>query len=162
MPFLDSRLSVIQQDDKRWTLAHPLMFKTGDMFFFVPVHYVTDFASVPRVVWWLVPRYGKYTAATVLHDWLITDLLPTGHISSREVDRVFRTAMKDLGVSFARRWLMWAGVRWGAVFNPKRRAGVWRDLPLVFLVSALSLPFVLPALALIPSLLVFTALDRVT
>jgi len=30
----------------------------------------TDLASVPRSLTWLFPRYGKYTKAAVLHDFL--------------------------------------------------------------------------------------------
>jgi hypothetical protein len=30
----------------------------------------TDLASVPRLLTWLVPRYGTYTKAAVLHDYL--------------------------------------------------------------------------------------------
>ncbi|HEY5171135.1 MAG TPA: DUF1353 domain-containing protein, partial [Acidimicrobiia bacterium] len=36
-----------------------------------PEHpFSTDLASVPRSLTWLFPRYGKYTKAAVLHDYL--------------------------------------------------------------------------------------------
>jgi hypothetical protein len=75
-------------------------------------------------------------------------MLPTGYITSRHVDRMFREAMKVSGVSIPRRWVMWAGVRLGAIGNPKRRAGSLSTFPMVLLVILLSMPVVLiPSLA---------------
>src|SRR5262245_40270655 len=88
-----------------------------------PAGDVKDLRSVPSVTAWLIPSSGEYNAAAIVHDWLITDVLPSGALTSTEVDYIFREAMRALGVGFGRRWLMWAGVRWGAMFNPKRRAG---------------------------------------
>jgi len=36
----------------------------------VPVNYPTDFASIPRIVWLLLPWWAKFNKASVLHDWL--------------------------------------------------------------------------------------------
>lgn len=160
MSFADPHVSVTQTEDGRWKLDRPLSYSDDGVAAVIEPGYITDFATVPRVIWWLVPRYGNYTAATVLHDWMITDLLPTGQITSQRVDRVFREAMKALGVSMPRRWLMWAGVRWGALFNPDRRAGWYKTAPGVLLISALALPLLLPALFVVPSLLIFTLLER--
>lgn len=164
--FRDHRVSVTQTSDYRWKLNRHVLYendKTGDLLG-VPEGYTTDFASVPRFIWWLVPTYGNYTAATVLHDWLITDMLPynkTIAASPQHIDKVFREAMQSLGVSLPRRWLMWAGVRWGALFNPKRRKGSLRTLPGVLGISLLALPFVLPGVAVLPSLALFGVLERV-
>lgn len=167
MPFTDPRVSVTQTDERLWRLDRPLKYETSSSSYLtVHVHegYCTDFASVPRCVWWLVPTYGNYTPATVLHDALITEVLPrkSKHWTSRRVDRVFREAMAELGVSFPRRWLMWAGVRWGALANRRRRAGSLGTLPGVLLVSLLALPLVLPAVAVLPSLLVFSLLEKLS
>ena len=83
--------------------------------FVVPAGFRTDFASVPRVVTWLVPRFGAYTLAAILHDWLVTEGLRTGVVTSRQADGIFRRVMRESGVPVLRRWLMWAGVRWGAL-----------------------------------------------
>lgn len=161
MPFRNPHVSVTQTDEHLWELDRPLEYSWARGWgYVVDAGYVTDFASVPRFIWWLVPTYGNYTAATVLHDALITVALPAGRTSSRSVDRIFREAMAELGVSFPRRWLMWAGVRWGALFNRKRRAGSLATLPGVLLVSLLALPFILPAVAVLPSLFLFNLLER--
>ena len=135
---------VRQVDTLTWELLEPVQVEGAAGRWTVPAGYLTDFASVPRVAVWLIPRFGDYTAAAIVHDWLITDVLPTGEIDSREVDRVFREVMHELGVPAPRRWLMWAGVRWGALGNRARRGGWLRTLPGVLAVSALALPVVLP------------------
>lgn len=156
--FNNRYVSVVQTSEASWTLNSPVRYGK----WLVPAGYVTDFASVPRLVWQLVPRFGAYTAATVLHDWLITDALPNGRITSRAVDRTFRESMRDLGVSVPRRWLMWAGVRWGALANASRRGSPWlRDLPAVLLVSVFALPLLVPAVVVIPSLIIFWLLDLI-
>lgn len=149
MAFVTKDIEVRVVDDTTWELLKDVVYKDHDTEFRVPVGYRTDFASVPRATSWLYPRTGAYSAAAIIHDWLITDMLPSGYISSRRVDEVFREAMKELDVPFARRWVMWAGVRLGAIGNPVRRPGSLRTFPLVLLVILLSSPVVLP-----PSLMV--------
>jgi hypothetical protein len=149
MAFVTKDIEVRVVDDTTWELLKDVVYKDRDVEYRVPVGYRTDFASVPRATSWLYPRTGAYSAAAIVHDWLITDMLPTGYITSSHVDEVFREAMKELGVPFARRWVMWAGVRVGAIGNPKRRAGSLETFPLVLLVLLASSPVVLP-----PSLVV--------
>lgn len=103
----------------------------------------TDFASVPRVAVWLIPRFGKYTEAAIVHDYLCEYGIRRGEATGRETDVVFREIMRSLRVTFLMRWLMWTGVRWGAAVNPIRRAGWWRDLPAM-------LPFTILALLMLP------------
>jgi hypothetical protein len=148
MGFL-TKLEVREVDDVNWELLSDLIYKDKDVEYRVPVEYRTDFASVPRATSWLYPRIGAYSKSAVLHDWLITHMLPTGYITSTEVDLMFRKAMKASGVPLPRRWVMWAGVRLGAIGNPKRRKGSLRTLPQVLLVLIVSAPVVLP-----PSLVV--------
>lgn len=149
MAFVTKDIEVRVVDDTTWELLKDVVYKDRDIEYRVPVGYHTDFASVPRATSWLYPRTGAYSAAAIIHDWLITDMLPTGYITSNHVDETFRSAMKELGVPFARRWVMWAGVRLGAIGNKKRRAGSLKTFPLVLLVLLVSSPVVLP-----PSLLV--------
>lgn len=146
-------IQVRQVDPVSWELLAPVLVDSAAGHYVVPAGYRTDFASVPRVAVWLIPRFGAYTAAAIVHDYLITDALPAGTIESRDVDHIFRSVMRDLGVPIARRWLMWAGVRWGALFNRRRRGGWLRTAPGVLAVSALALPVVLPgALGVLVSL----------
>ncbi|GAB1388984.1 MAG: hypothetical protein AMXMBFR78_33920 [Rubrivivax sp.] len=79
----------------------------------VPAGFLTDFASIPRVLWSLIGHpAGRYAQAAVLHDWL----LEQPAVPRAEADRVFLEAMAVLGVPRLQRWLMWAAVRaWGLV-----------------------------------------------
>lgn len=158
--FLLDDVSVTQVNGSAWRLDEPIAYEDRGLVYHVPSGYETDFATVPRVIWWLVPTSGDYTPATVIHDALITEWLRRGQVSSRDTDRIFREAMAALGVSLPRRWLMWVGVRWGALGNKKRRAGSWATLPGLLALSLLALPFVLPALAVVPSLVLFGLLER--
>ena len=83
----------------------------------------TDFASVPRVFVWLLPRYGAYTKAAMVHDLLWREYACKGRMSYRDADGVFRRALRELEVPFLRRWMMWTAVRWGALVKPGGRQG---------------------------------------
>jgi hypothetical protein len=159
----DSLLSVQERGPRDWTLLAPLIWQgTKGQSFTVPTGFVTDFATVPRILHWKVSPYGPYTRAAVLHDWLLDELakwwreygeggpdergnpdmainLPPAN--SRDVDGIFRRAMEDLGVRWDRRWVMWAAVRWGALFNSRRAYGrdFRKDLPRVLAISLLML-----------------------
>jgi hypothetical protein len=103
----------------------------------------TDLASVPRLFWALIPPDGAYENAAVLHDWLCADLRAARRekrpplVPARDADGLFRRVMREAGVGFITRWIMWAGVRWGALLDPPRRPGWWRDLPLVAAITAM-------------------------
>jgi hypothetical protein len=144
-----------------WTLVEPLVYLGRRDRFVVPAGFGTDLATVPRPVLWLVPAAGRYTLAAVLHDWLCTVGIATGAVTSRQADGLFRRAMREAGVPVLLRWLMWTGVRWGALADPQRRRGWLLSAPGVLAVSALAAPLVLPPSVLVlPGLAVYAALER--
>lgn len=111
MPFISDRpLTVEVVDDRLWALTHDLLYQGRDDVFLVKAGFVTDFATVPRVFWWLVPRTGRHGPAAVLHDFLCV----TAPVSRRDADGVFRRALGELGTPVILRWLLWTGVRFGA------------------------------------------------
>lgn len=111
----------------------------------IPAGFATDLATVPRILWALLPPHGAYEKAAVLHDWLCVQLAAHRRcwcrppVDARETDGMFRRVMREAGVGPVTRWLMWAGVRWGALVNPARRAGWWRDAPAVLGISTVVL-----------------------
>lgn len=145
----------------RFATTGPTVYAGDSDVLTIPGGFETDLASVPRVFWALIPPQGAYEAAAVLHDYLCVDLAAarrTGRrplVSARDTDGLFRRVMREAGVAFVVRWVMWVGVRWGALANPARRAGWWRDAPLVLAVSVILL-----AAALILLGVGHTALDR--
>lgn len=62
MPFVpaDARPPVRPVDDVRRALLGPLVYQGATDQWEVPRAYVTDFATVPPGVAWLVPRTGRY------------------------------------------------------------------------------------------------------
>jgi hypothetical protein len=116
MPFVDGDIVVRQLSDERWEVREPVTYQGARERFVVPAGFTTDFASVPRVFAWLLPRYGRYTKAAILHDWLWSEARHR-RFSRSDADGIFRRAMRELGVPFLRRWLMWGAVRWGTVWK---------------------------------------------
>jgi hypothetical protein len=160
VPFDSPTVTVRRASDQLWEVVEPLVYRGRRDTFVVPAGFLTDFATVPRVVVWLIPRFGRYTLAAVLHDWLITEGIARGEVSSRDADGLFRRMLRELGVPPVRHWLMWTGVRWGALVDPLRRGGWWRDTPRVLALSLLAAPIVVPpALAIATSLAVYTAVE---
>ena len=74
----------------------------------VPIGFRTDFASVPRLLWMVLPPWGKYGNAAVIHDylyWVQTRPRPAA-------DAVFMEAMGVLDVSPWQKYPMYWAVRW--------------------------------------------------
>jgi hypothetical protein len=136
-------------DDSDWELLVALDYRGKTEQFVVPAEMSTDFASVPRVFVWFLPRYGRYTKAAVLHDYLWRRLARTGAIRWVDADAIFRRAMRELKVPFLRRWILWAAVRWGAIVKKGGWEGWWKESWRVFLVTLLALPIVAPPAAVI-------------
>jgi hypothetical protein len=111
MPFAQGDVTVSQTDPIHWKLIQPVVYVGKEQTFTVPAGFITDFASVPRIFYWLVPTYGAYTKAAILHDFLCEHPQVT---SRDDADGIFRRTMRELGVPFLRRWMMWAAVRAGA------------------------------------------------
>lgn len=163
MTFLNGpRVLVRQATEEDWSLEEELVYQGRTERFVVPRGTLTDFASVPRVFAWLVPKYGLFTAAAVLHDHLVRVERPAGRISAVDADGLFRRAMRELGVPFLVRWFMWAAVRLGSLTDPGGRPGWLRDLPRVLLVTIVALPVIaLPSVAVLLGLAVFAGLEFV-
>jgi Protein of unknown function (DUF1353) len=162
VPFESTSLVVRRVDAQTWAVVDPLVYRGNRDRFVVPAGFRTDFATVPRLVVWLVPRFGAYTLAAILHDWLCTEGIRSGAVTSREADGLFRRVMRESGVPVLRRWLMWCGVRWGALVDPLRRSGWPVSAPGVLAISVLAAPLVVPpAVVIAPGLLVFALAEVV-
>jgi hypothetical protein len=162
VPFEPGSLTVSRVDANTWALVDELVYQGSWERFVVPAGFRTDFASVPRVVTWLVPRFGAYTLAAILHDWLCSEGIRSGTVTSRDADGIFRRVMRESGVPVLRRWLMWAGVRWGALTDERRRPGWLISAPGVLAISVLAAPLVVPpVIVILPGLLVYAAAERV-
>lgn len=77
----------------------------------VPSGFQTDLASIPQILWNILPPIGKYDAAAVVHDFLYHQQ-PAG-VRRVDADAVLREAMEVLGVRRLTRVVIWLGVRIG-------------------------------------------------
>jgi len=88
----------------------------------------TDLASVPSPLRWFVGTYGVHTPAALLHDRLIDGPGVDG-VSDTQADRFFRFMLRQLGVRWLRRWMMWSAValgsRWRAGGSRRATLVVW-------------------------------------
>lgn len=96
-------------DGRSWVLRKPLVYELNGDKIMVPCGFVTDFASVPRLVWWAVAPWGRHGNAAVVHDYLYW--AQRAGYTREESDRVFLEAMHSLGCLVSVRYAMWAAVR---------------------------------------------------
>jgi hypothetical protein len=75
----------------------------------VPIGFVTDFASIPRVFWSLLPPDGAYTYPAILHDYLYWVQTRPRDVA----DEIFRIAMNDFRVGSATVFTIYEAVRLG-------------------------------------------------
>lgn len=73
----------------------------------IPKGTITDLATVPRWLWLVVPPLGKYTKASIIHDYLYQNAIG----SKKYADEVFLEAMEVAGVKTWRRKIMYWSVR---------------------------------------------------
>ena len=96
---------------KYWQLLEGFCYYTDEIpvehLITVPEGFITDFASVPRVVWWLLPPWGQYGKAAVVHDFLYR----AKPWPRKRCDQIFLEGMQTLGVGWATRTTMYSAVR---------------------------------------------------
>ena len=128
LKFLDTN------EDKRFEVVSPFTYYIdklgGDLKVSIPVGFCTDFASVPRLFWMVIPPVGLYGKAAVVHDFLCENkhawqVDSQGNwayyiVSRKEADRIFREAMNVLGVGKVKRNIMFWGVRLYNIFTLKK------------------------------------------
>ena len=77
----------------------------------IPEGFITDLASVPKMFRNVFNTYGKnYTRAAVVHDYLYAQGYKMG-IDRKQADEIFLEIMKERGVNFFKRNLMYWSVR---------------------------------------------------
>jgi Protein of unknown function (DUF1353) len=105
-------LSPLAGDPRSFRVIEPVVFDIMDIEIVVPKGFVTDLASVPRILWAYLPPFGNYTAAAIVHDFLYTmQHVHGGPIKRSFADRVFLHGMAHLGVRETQRLVMYRAVR---------------------------------------------------
>lgn len=113
-------------DGNRWKLDTEFDYWTDVLnprvTFFVPSGFVTDLASIPRIFWNILPPFGRYTGAAIIHDYLyqtqprVVGLAGLVPLIRAQADNILMEAMGVLGVSKITRWTIYLGVRVGGMF----------------------------------------------
>lgn len=90
--------------------------KYTDQWVFIPAGMLTDLASIPRIVWGILPPSGKYGAAAIIHDRLCNTLQITqsgkpADITRAKADAVLGEAMEVLKVPWIKRVTISGAVR---------------------------------------------------
>ena len=85
--------------------------------FEVPAGFISDGATVPRLLWPLFPPVGKYLKATLVHDFLLTK----NPRDRRTADMAFRQCLHSLGITPWRANVMFWAVRGYGVFKSLMR-----------------------------------------
>ena len=95
----------------------------------VPAGFVTEFASIPRVLWSELSPVGEHKLAAIVHDYLYW-FQPC---EREETDNLLMIAMSEGGVSDLRRGAVYTGVRMGSAdaWNANRVARDRGDLKIV-------------------------------
>ncbi len=88
----------------------------------VPVGFVTDFASIPRLFWSVLRPDGNYSYAAVIHDYLYWEQ----YLSREASDAILKLCMEDFKIEPTVVGAVHAGVRVGGGFawsdNANRKA----------------------------------------
>lgn len=130
-------------DGRKWKITKPFEYCCGEpgapIRVEIPAGFVTDFASIPEILWNILPPTGSYGKAAVVHDWLYTHRVVMVHgqvklwsgqrtlpfSSQRLVTRAYADstlyeAMGVLGTGIITRLVIYLGVRMGGWI-------AWRD-----------------------------------
>ena len=122
-----ARVVLEQIDDTQFRVLEPFKYLTpSGQEYDVPIsdlndpNDVTDLASVPWILRWLVASYGQHTTAALLHDRLVG---PGITLSERvTADTVFFNALEESGKNWMRHRLMWAAVAIGGTMWSHKKA----------------------------------------
>lgn len=114
-----SELHVQKLHNGKWLLTREFCFTVDGQLHCVPQGFETDFASVPRLPFTYLLAGNTSHEAAVIHDWMYAD-----GFDREFADSAFLAALKEEGVVWWRRNLMWLAVRLGGswVYDAKRKA----------------------------------------
>ena len=95
--FTSELLVTPMPDGKYWRLEKEFEYRIGSLdsnqFVIVPKGFITDFASIPKFLWFL-PCWAKFNKAPILHDYLYrTRRIMGDKITRKRADDIFLEAM---------------------------------------------------------------------
>lgn len=119
-------LRIQRLENGEWILIDHLIYESDNEMFkgtlIAVAGFQTNFASIPRPLWSIFPKMGKWDMAAVMHDAAYGHSLytPDGqrvNLIKKYADRLFYDAMRECGVNIINARIMYTMVK---VFgNPK-------------------------------------------
>ena len=109
------RVDLIPPTYRRAVLTEPLWFNDAR----IPSGFYTDFASVPRIFWRILPPWDRYTPAAIVHDYRYY----TNGLTRKQADAEFYRNARDLSTPLWQAVMLYLGVRIGGwvAWNKYRR-----------------------------------------
>jgi hypothetical protein len=96
----------------KWRVYVPFEYHIGaypsKTVIYVPVGFVTDFASIPRIFWPFISPIDEHGKAAVVHDYLYT----IGYFKKSVCDKIYLEALTVLKVSKIKRTILYYGVKY--------------------------------------------------
>jgi len=108
-------------DSRIFRLTAPFRYLSSIGIITVPDGFLTDGASVPRIFWNIFSPFGSYFPAALIHDYLYSKAsYPAWVIDRADIDGIFLAAMKDVGVGWLTRRVIYRAVRLGGWASYKK------------------------------------------
>lgn len=87
------KIKLIPLPGETWEVAEnfSISSETVNEDIFIPKGFHTDLASIPKFLWSILPPFGNYTVAAVVHDYLYK----TGLYTRKTADKIFAELMKE-------------------------------------------------------------------
>ena len=107
-----SPLVVEHISENEWIVKKSFEYHVGkypsDEIIIVPKGFDTDFASIPKIFWGILPPTGPYGKAAVIHDYCYR----TACYDRKTSDAIFLEGMTVLNVSEWNKVVIYYAVRW--------------------------------------------------
>ena len=88
-------------DPGKWEVSAPLIWVDKERSIIVPSGFVTDLASIPKIVRPFIDRNGKTRRPAIIHDYLYQTAIHS-RIKRKDADLIFLSAMKSEGIGLMR------------------------------------------------------------
>lgn len=99
---------VQDSDHPTWKLINPFTVAVDNTSYTVPPGFITDFASIPRIVPFYDLLGNEFSKPACIHDWLYSTSSPV--VTQQFADNVLFNAMIADGYSYFKAWSVWTGV----------------------------------------------------
>jgi Protein of unknown function (DUF1353) len=95
----------------KWRVVDNLQVSVRGHDILIQEGFRTDLASIPRILWWVLPPFGDYNEAAVVHDFLYRKLHKKSEITRKEADLIFLVLMERANVHKIIRYTFYVSVR---------------------------------------------------